>query len=98
MAGTAFIRVTGWKDISSRAATQAAVLQCARVNLHRTPRSLALRTLRRRIRRVWRQPLAGLVGREPETIVRVPPLDPPFLAALKLIAPQYGSLGPDEPS
>jgi hypothetical protein len=68
------------------------------VNLNRTPRSLGLRTLRRRIRRVWRQPLAGLVGREPETIVRVPPIDAPFLAALKLIAPQYGSLGPDEPS
>ena len=62
------------------------------------PESLVLRKLRRRSRRALRWPWAGWAAREPETIVRVPAFDRAFLAAVKLIAPQYADYGADDES
>ena len=60
--------------------------------------SLAVRKLRRRARRAIRWPWAQWLAPEPETIVRVPPFDDAFVAAVKLIAPQYTDYGGDEES
>ncbi len=43
-------------------------------------------------------PFRRWIAREAESVVRVPPLDPAFVSALKLIAPQYESLQTDERS
>lgn len=66
--------------------------------MRRAPRSIFLRTLIRRARYVARRPLLRWIAREPETVVTIPPLDASFVAALKLIAPQYGDLSTDEAS
>ncbi len=68
------------------------------MHLNRAPRSLIWRTLRRRVRRVARQPIARWVAREPETVVRIPPIDDVFVRAVRLIAPQYDWLRADERS
>lgn len=64
----------------------------------RAPRSLVLRTLTRRARYVTRRPFLRWIGREPETVVRIPPLDTLFVDVIKLIAPQYAHLTTDETS
>ena len=50
------------------------------------------------MRRVARQLLAPFIVRDPEIVVRVPPFDEAFVAALKLIAPHYDRIEPDEAS
>jgi hypothetical protein len=68
------------------------------MHIYGASRSRHLRKIRRRVRRVLLSPFRHWIAREPETVVRVPPLDAAFVAALKLIAPQYQSLQPDERS
>jgi SAM-dependent methyltransferase len=50
------------------------------------------------VRYVARRPLLPWIAREPETVVRIPPLDDSSVAAIKLIAPQYSDLTTDEAS
>jgi hypothetical protein len=66
------------------------------MHLRGAPRSLFLRKLQRRAHRLWRLPWAGWTAREPEAIVKVPPLDAALVSAIKLIAPQYSDLQADE--
>ena len=66
--------------------------------MKRTPRSLTLRKIIRRLRRAVLQPFGFLLARKPEIVVRVPPLDDAFVTAIKLVAPQFASFQADERS
>lgn len=62
------------------------------------PQSIWARRIRRRLRYVLGTSLWRRLVRDPEIVVRVPPLDDSFVAALKLIAPQYEHIEADERS
>jgi hypothetical protein len=66
------------------------------VHLHRAPRSVLFRKLSRNIRWVLLRRFSRWIAREPEIIVRVPPIDDALASAIKLISPPMAGLPPDE--